>query len=287
MTAVARLSAALLCIPRRIIWSGVFAALFASGLQAASFDRMYVFGDSYSDVGAGYVDGNGPTAVAYLAERLGMPLLPSNAPQTAGRSLNFAVSGATTGSGSGRKIKDALLGLGMRNQVDDFAERVRSHTITFQPKTTLFFLAGGLNDKRLPSTETINNLKDEIRILYKLGGRRFLVALLPAAIPAFSEVGQRLNPELSRIPQEMTAELPDASVSLSHWGLFFDEVMRHPAQYGIRNTTDACAGRALFDQDPAPCAAPAAYYYYHAGHPSTAVHKIVGEKLYEEVRKLP
>ena len=37
------------------------------------YAMLYVFGDSYSDSGAGYVDGNGPTAVVYLAQRLGIP----------------------------------------------------------------------------------------------------------------------------------------------------------------------------------------------------------------------
>ena len=31
------------------------------------YSRLYMFGDSYSDIGAGYIDGNGPTAVAYPA----------------------------------------------------------------------------------------------------------------------------------------------------------------------------------------------------------------------------
>src|SRR3954463_8100504 len=92
----------------------------ASVVGAAPYDRIYVFGDSYSDTGAGYLDGDGPTAVAYLAERLGIRLIPSNAADAAGNSLNFAVSGAGTGSGSGRTVKTALLGLGMRNQVEDF-----------------------------------------------------------------------------------------------------------------------------------------------------------------------
>src|SRR4051812_106495 len=82
-------------------------------IASSSVKRLYVFGDSYSDTSAGYVDGNGPTAVAYLAERLGFALVPSNAKNTAGKSLNFAVSGAGTGSGSGHKVKEALLGLGM------------------------------------------------------------------------------------------------------------------------------------------------------------------------------
>jgi phospholipase/lecithinase/hemolysin len=263
----------------------VFAACVLHG-ATSSITRLYVFGDSYSDTGAGYVDGNGPTAVAYLAERLGFELVPSTAKNTVGKSLNFAVSGAGTGSGSGHKVKDALLGLGMHDQVEDFARRVQSGAIQFRPGSTLFFIAGGLNDKRLPTETTLANLKSEIRTLYRLGGRRFLIALLPTAIPSFSQVGLRLDPALAHIPSEMTAELPEASFGLSQWGPFFDDVMHNPAKFGIENTTDACAGRAIFDQDTTSCAKPESYFYYHSGHPSTAVHKIVGGKLYEEVLRL-
>ena len=175
----------------------------------------------------------------------------------------------------------------MRNQVEDFAARVRSHAIAFDPQTTLFFIAGGLNDRSLPGETTVQNLKGEIKTLYDSGGRRFLVALLPTAIPSFSAVGKRLNPELERIPREIAPEIPDATIGLSRWGLFFDEVISSPAQYGVENTKDACAGRAIFDQDTTPCAKPAAYFFYHAGHPSTAVHKAVGDKLYQELLSLP
>lgn len=264
--------------------SSVGVAKGAGTLAAAKkFDRLYVFGDSYSDIGGGYLDGNGPTAVAYLAKRLGLTLMPSNAPNASGQSLDFAVSGAQTGRGSGRKVETATLGYGMVNQVDDFAARIASGDIKFNPETTLFFLAGGLNDRKLESATTVGNLEGEIKKLYALGARHFALALLPTAIPSFSAVGQRLNPELSKIPGEIAGEVPGAHIYLSHWGLFFDEVMHDPAAYGIANTTDACAGREIFHQDATPCATPEKYFYYHAGHPSTAVHKIVGDKLYTEL----
>jgi phospholipase/lecithinase/hemolysin len=180
-------------------------------------------------------------------------------------------------------VKDALLGRGMMDQVDEFVGRVQSRQIVFDPNTTLFFIAGGLNDRRFPSAETIANLETEIRKLHGVGARRFRVALLPTAIPPFSEVGLRLDPELRRIPGEMQAQLPGVQIALSNWGPFFDDVLRNPSAYGIRNTTDKCAGRAIFDEDATPCASPSTYYYYHAGHPSTAVHRAVGDKLYEEV----
>ena len=59
--------------------------------------------------------------------------------------------------------------------------------------------------------------------------------------------------------------------------------MEHPSPYGIVNTTSACAGRAIFDQDATPAGDPATYFFYHDGHPSTAVHRIVGRKLFEEI----
>jgi phospholipase/lecithinase/hemolysin len=65
--------------------------------------------------------------------------------------------------------------------------------------------------------------------------------------------------------------------------MFYDEVLLHPAQYGITNSTDACAGREIFKEDTTPCARPDTYFYYHHGHPSTATHKAVGDKLYYDI----
>lgn len=266
---------------RLLIVSTIWCAL----LCGQEFERLYVFGDSYSDTGAGYVDGNGPTAVAYLAKHLGFELFPANDAKI-GRtsSINFAVSGAQTGRGEGRKVGSALLGYGMQNQVDDFAALVNGKKVVFDASRTLFFLAGGLNDRRLPTETTVANLKGEIRKLYGLGGRHFLVAVLPEAIPNFSDVSKRLNPELEKIPGEIAKELPGIHIANSGWGRYLDDVMRNPAKYGITNTTDKCAGRAIFNEDATPCARPDAYYYYHSGHPSTAVHKFAGAKLHEEAQ---
>ena len=43
----------------------------------------------------------------------------------------------------------------------------------------------------------------------------------------------------------------------------------------------------IFDQDPTPVGDPATYFFYHAGHPSTAAHRIVGKKLFEEIAAHP
>ena len=244
------------------------------------YARLYVFGDSYSDIGAGYVDGNGPTAVAYLGWLMGLPIAPSKSANAAGKSLVFAVSGAGTGEGEGRHVKEALLGYGMMNQVRDFAARVKSGEIAFDPHATLFFLAGGLNDGRRETAFTLANLRQQLQLLRELGGRHFTIARLPTRIPQFAAVGLRLNPAYERFVREEAVGL---DLWLNRWGSAFDEVMENPAAYGIVNATSACAGRAIFDQDPTPVGDPATFFFYHEGHPSTAVHRIVGKKLFEEI----
>jgi len=246
------------------------------------YSRLYVFGDSYSDIGAGYIDGNGPTAVAYLGWLMGLQVAPSTAANAAGRSLVFAVSGAGTGEGTGRQVKDALLGYGMMNQVRDFTARVTSGEITFEPQKTLFFLAGGLNDGRRDTAFTLANLRQELQMLRELGGRHFTIALLPTKIPQFAAVGLRLNPAYEQLVRE-EASAAGVDLWLNRWGPAFDEVMEHPAAHGIFNTTSACAGRTIFDQDPTPVGDPSTYFFYHEGHPSTAVHRIVARKLFEEI----
>ena len=249
---------------------------------AAPYSRLYVFGDSYSDFGAGYVDCNGPTAVAYLAWRMGLEFTHSRAPNNANESLDFAVSGARTGEGGGRHVKEALLGYGMMNQVNDFAARVHSGEIHFDSEGTLFFIAGGLNDRTLPTETTISNLQQEIEILKGLGGRHFTVALLPTRIPSFSAVGKRLDPAIETMVQQARGQL-GVDIWLNHWGADFDEVIEHPSAYGIINTTTRCAGRDIFNEDTTPRGDPSTFFFYHEGHPSTAVHRIVGQMLYDEV----
>lgn len=267
------------------IASPLFAQSAAPSGPTTRYSRLYVFGDSYSDIGAGYIDGNGPTAVAYLGWLMGLPVVSSKAPNAGGKSLVFAVSGAGTGEGTGRQVKDATLGYGMMNQVRDFAARVKSGEIAFDPQTTLFFLAGGLNDGRRETAFTLANLRQELQILRELGGRHFTMARLPTKIPQFSAVGLRLNPAYEQFVREEAAAGLD--LWLNGWGAAFDEVMEHPAAHGIVNTTAACAGRAIFDQDPTPVGDPATYFFYHEGHPSTAVHRIVGKKLFEEIAARP
>ena len=144
----------------------------------------------------------------------------------------------------------------------------------------------GLNDGRLQTDQTVANLRRLVETIRDLGGRHVTVAQLPTKIPPFAAVALRLNPALRQFADREGRSL-GVDLWMNHWGQGFDDVMEHPAAYGIANTTDACAGRALFDQDPTPVCDPVTFFFYHEGHPSTAVHRIVGGKLFEEIKAHP
>jgi phospholipase/lecithinase/hemolysin len=246
------------------------------------YTALYVFGDSYSDTGAGFPYADGPTAVAYLAQRLAIPFTYFGDPNSKGKGLNFAVSAGKTGSDPGTRMgpSNALFRLGMKNQVEEFAALLNSGAVKFDPATTMFFLAGGLNDRGTAIGYTRTNEEDEIDTLYALGARRFMVALLPTQIPAFATAGLQLNPEIARIPDEERDRHPGIRIALSNWGSFFDEVITQPAKYGLTDTTTPCAPRAT--SHPDACSSPATHFYFYEAHPSTAAHKAVGDMLYQE-----
>lgn len=216
-----------------VFWGTTVSLVPAADVAYGYWTNLFAFGDSYSDSGAGYVDGNGPTAIVYAAQELDIPFTHATDPKAGTRGRNYAVSGAQTGEGEGRRIKDARLGYGMRNQVRDFVAGVKSGMITLDPEHTLFFIAGGLNDRRLETSTTTENLTQIVRQLHAAGARHFFVALLPTQIPAFAEVGTRLNPALEALPAALLQEFPDSDIRSSLWGRFFDAVMLEPARFGI------------------------------------------------------
>ena len=254
--------------------------------KAQPFTMLYVFGDSYSDSGSGYADTNGLTAVAYMAQDLHIPFTYYGDPNSKGKGLNFAISGSQSGEGNGRRYPTGeMLGIGMKNQVANFAAFTKTNDIPkIDPDNTLFFFAGGLNDRGKPDGFTRTNIEDEIETIYNLGGRRFMVAFLPIKIRQFASAGAMFNPELAKIPAEELAKHPDIRIANSDWGFFLDEVMVNPAKYGITNTKDPCAGRAIHHEDTTPCADPDAHFFYHEGHPSMAVHKAAGAMLAQEMQ---
>lgn len=254
-----------------------------SASASAAYNRLYAFGDSYSDIGAGYLVGNGPTSVAYLAQRMSIPFTHSKDKHANSQGIDFAVAGAATGLDPGKATNGLLLEVGMINQVQDFAARVRNKSITLDPDRTLFFIAGGLNDEGVPLDVTLANITRQIEMLKSVGARHIVLTLLPTKVPGFAETALRLNPAYEKLVPALRSQL-GIDLWLSHWGSYFDEIIDHPQTYGITNSKDPCAFSApLGEKGGAPCPDPRKYFYYYGEHPSTSVSRLVGDKLYHEV----
>ncbi|WP_296615517.1 SGNH/GDSL hydrolase family protein [Sphingomonas sp.] len=254
--------------------------------STAAISQVIAFGDSLSDIGQGYVDGNGPTAIACMADRLGIDLLPGRMASSDCRASRcYAVSGAGSGSGEGTAIKSALFGRGLLAQIGDFEEALRSATLAIDAGT-LFFIAIGLNDRQLSSEQIIAHFEIALARLHACGARRFAIARLPEISAGYVDVARRMNALLPQIVANAVAAYPDARIHLSDFGSYFDEIRRNSIELGIDNADEPCApGRALFGENPERNGDPARYFYYHPDHPSAAVHAIVGTVLAVEMRE--
>jgi cholinesterase len=248
--------------------------------------QIIAFGDSFSDIGHGYVDGNGPTAIACMAAEMGLAMIPGRAASSDLRASRcYAVSGGGSGDNAGGGLKAALLGRGVLAQIADFEEGLRSATVAVDGET-LFFIAIGLNDHGLSSEEIAANYHAAIARLHAAGGRRFVLSRLPV-IPHYADIARRVNALLGDVVEQAQGAHPDSWAYLCGFGDYFEAIWAQPERYGLENVTDACApGRALFDQDAARVGDPAKYFYYHPDHPSAATHALVGAKLAEELGAL-
>ncbi|WP_210527307.1 SGNH/GDSL hydrolase family protein [Rubellimicrobium arenae] len=251
------------------------APLAAPQASAATFDTVYIFGDSFSDTGAGFPLTNGDTAASYLAERIGSELSLPDDPNPGTNSINFAESGARVG------VETAGGPKSLTNQVRNLVQLVSEGAASFDPSDTLFFLSGGLNDHELsPAEDVVAAYAAQVQDLVAVGAKYIQIALLPREVPAFTDSADFLNPAYRDLVPKLAALYPDVNIGLSDWGTYYDDILLNPDRYGITNTTDPCLP--WMDPDGVVCENPEEYFYYWIVHPSDAAHRIVGEQLYRD-----
>lgn len=272
---------------RNKLWMTITATCLVGAVTASTpasavvINDLFVFGDSYSDTGAFFELSNGPTAVGYLAQDFDITLTTSKNADPGTDGVNFAESGARVFVGPNPPSTQPR---SLTQQVAEFQNYVDNDTVSFDPSSALFFLLGGLNDHNLVTSAQVNAATaSQVATLYGLGARIFEIALLPASVPPFTDSADNLNPGYEALVPELQAEYPDATFNLSNWGPDYDFIHDNPSSYGLTNTTDPCN---TFGGSPT-CEAPNTYFYYFIDHPSTYVHQIVGNELYNEVLGLP
>lgn len=289
---------------------------------APTIRNIYAFGDSLSDPGnvfsasalvAGtglppppYFEGrfaNGYLWVDYLAERLGLHLLPIAQLQDQRSAISFAYGGAT--SGSENVINTALPGL--LQEIEQFQQFIAPDSLTPESLYTLWIgandylpdrLADSLPDSlpegnsalRNKTTQSIANIITAIRSLYALGARRFVVVNLPAlgATPLAQSLGQETALLLNQITQQhnlaldrqlegLEQTLPDLHLTRLDVEQLFEQAIQ--GQFAFTNVKSPCFNRTTKQV----CANPDQYLFWDALHPTTAAHRIVAELAAEKL----
>lgn len=270
----------------------LFSLMLPFEATAASFSQIYVFGDSLSDSGNAfratgippsppYFQGrlsNGPVWVEYLAEDLGL----SPSQQT-----NYAFLGATTGS---TNTTIPVLS-GLQQQLDTFKA-----TNTQADPNALYvvwagandYLGGGVTDPSVPVT----NLSTTVSSLAGYGAENILVANLPdlGNLPATNrdvQTASLLNTLTGAHNLGLSASLnslsqtTDANIIPLDVNFLFNRAIAAPAEFGFTNVTDACL--------LVGCTNPNEYIFWDELHPTTGVHKILGEAAFSalEAKSVP
>jgi phospholipase/lecithinase/hemolysin len=231
-----------------------FAAIFFAPLASAmpnDFTRMYVFGDSLSDIGnLNYINGgsawisgrydngrftNGPAWVDALAAAFGInsnQFVPSLSPQAskenfaANYSIDFAYGGAATGLNNTTPIGDLHV-RGLQGQVADFSALAASAGGVTDAQHSLYTIWAGANDYLLggnpatgipapDSNAIVGNVTGAIQALYNEGARNFLVPTMVdfGSLPIVASLGTAAQAQFSALAQEYNALLLSALQSL-------------------------------------------------------------------------
>jgi cholinesterase len=263
--------------------------------QGQTFSQIVVLGDSLSDNGnlyaaiglpsAPYWEGrasNGPVAVEYLAQRLGVPL------------RDFAWYGATTGVGNVTDNGSVdLLGLYSLPGITTVFQGALSASLFPIDPQALYVVWGGPNDFWSVTDEAsaysavqkaVNNLVNMVVTLQELGIRpnQILVSNMPdlgktPAILAFGPEASYLFTEVSLgFNQVLQASLPSG---VHYFDMFsrLSNMTGNPGRYGLRNVTDPCW------TGLSQCADPNEYLFWDIAHPTAAAHSVLGNALYHSV----
>ena len=258
--------------------------VFAAG-RFEPINQLYVFGDSLSDVGTvfqtsggmyppqqTYFQGrysNGRIWVEYLAERLKIKSSQVN---------NFACGGATSGSENNTFVP------GLLTQVQSFTKK---HPRTL-PNNALYVLWAGANDylQGVSSvTVPVENMTRAISSIANIGAKNILVANIPdlGQLPAtrnsvnsarLSALTTAHNQSLRRKLKLLAQQYPHLQIVMLDANTLYSLAIAQKAAFGFTNVQSACLS------NNRTCGNPDQFLFWDGIHPTTAAHRILGERAF-------
>ncbi len=257
--------------------------------NAATFTRIVVLGDSLSDNGNLYAlihyppsppyderFSNGPVAVEYLSQRMGIPL------------SDHAWGGATTGVGNitDDGTVDALGTRGLQGIKTAFQNLLSTTPVD---PDALYIVWGGPNDFWSVTTpdqaavaiaKAVTNLATMAGTLRALGAKNVLVPNMPdlGKTPELLSRGPQAAFFFTQIAlgfnQALKENLPPGVHYFDTFSLL-SNIIGNPGRYGFTNVTQPLIS--------APGADPSQYLFFDTVHPTTAGHQLLADAFYQSV----
>ncbi|BDI19282.1 esterase [Nostoc cf. commune SO-36] len=284
----------------------LFSFMLPTKVSAASFDRLYVFGDSLSDMGNIYnatgktypvsppnFEGrfsDGSLWVDYVGNQLGLKptlltdidftTIPPTPIPTQG--INFAFGGSSSGLGNAVVSNPNLPGV--LKQVLGFAATVQANNQTADPDA-LYTLWGGANDffflNSEDSSTPISNISLALNTLVGVGAKNILVFNLPdlGQLPA-AKINNRNPTTLSKSTNEFNLGLAETVSALSQnqnlniISIDTYSLFNQASTLGFTNVTESCLSR------PDICnPGNNKFLIWDGFHPTTSGHKVIADTV--------
>ncbi len=262
---------------------------------AATFSQLVVYGDSLSDLGrASALTGgaappysaltngrfsNGPLWVEYLATSLGIFPTPIN-PPSAINATNFAVGGATTGTGN--TVVAPLGGIQDQVSIGSISDPNALYIIWGGAND---YLGGGITNPGVP----VGNLSAQISTLISRGATNILVPNLPdlGALPVTRNLGQTSS-NLTALTQAHNGGLatslnllgqanPGVKLTLLDVNSLFNQAVTSPSSFGFTDVTTQCITINSL------CTTPDSFLFWDDIHPTTAGHQLIGNLAFNAI----
>ncbi len=260
---------------------------------ATPFSRIVVFGDSLSDTGnfyhrtgnslppAPYAGGrfsNGPLWIEYLAEDLGMELVPGD---------NYAVGGATTGHDN---TNDGVLGLtypGLQDEIGSFLETLgpggadpEALYVVWAGANDFFVVLASGGDPAVLIRNGVSNTLHAIQSLWAAGARHILVLNVPdLGITPYGR-GSGFGASITYLSASYNHFLGTGLQALAQAGIPTIQVdafstlqlmVNSPEQFGFTNVTVPLLPVLLGGGNPDS----AEFVFWDAVHPTTRAHEVL------------
>ena len=285
-------------------WSLIVSALvLAHGAQAAT--QIVAFGDSLVDNGnipdyttfsfpsTPYYQNrfsNGPVAVEYMAQQLGLTL------------DDHAVGGAYTGTGN--RLYDSntakLASIANTGTAQQISAYIGAQGGTVDSQALYYIWAGGndffTNPTGATVSKAITNLVTDVSALYQAGARNFFIPNLPdlatTAVAlqqdATYQAGARqltlaFNSNLVSRLNSLEAQLVGSDIQVFDAYSFLTTLRSSYAAQGF-NVTNPCL---VTTGTPSLCSNPSQYYLWDNVHPTAGVHQAIGTAMATAAMPVP